>query len=308
MATFTQSTFNALSYATFRPSYPRQLFQKVLAFHNASPNATKGTLLDLGCGHGLISRELSPSFTTVLGTDPSASMISQAQSSTPQEKYTNISYRQASAEDLSFVADGSLDMVVAGQAAHWFDFGRAWPELSRTVRKGGTLAFWGYKDNYLVDFPKATRVLDEYCYGEDHMGPYWEQPGRSILRDLYRGIVPPESGWEDVERIEYEPSMEGKGKGKGKGEVLMQKRLTLGELEGYVRTFSAFVNYREVRVREGKREKRRNTVIGRGGDVVDRMFDEMRRVESSWEEMGKRWRYLEVENEWGSIILLARRR
>jgi trans-aconitate 3-methyltransferase len=63
-------------------------------------------------------------------------------------------------------------MVVAGQAAHWFDYSKVWPELSRKVRRGGTLAFWGYKDNVFVEYPKASRVLDRYCYGEETMGPY----------------------------------------------------------------------------------------------------------------------------------------
>lgn len=230
-------------------------------------------------------------------------MIAQARDSTPRGLYGNVEFRPAAAEDLSFVGDAQLDMVVAGQAAHWFDYGRVWGELGRTVRSGGTVAFWGYRDNYFVDYPRATKVLDEYCYGEEKMGPCWEQPGRDILRNLYRDIVPPEAEWEAVKRVTYEPSSEGKGKGQGMGEVLMQKRLMLGEVEGYVRTFSAFVNWSEGK---GKGEKKRNT--GEGGDIVDRMFDEMRAVEPEWEKAGKRWRDLEVENEWGSVILLARRR
>jgi ubiquinone/menaquinone biosynthesis C-methylase UbiE len=128
-------------------------------------------------------------------------MIKQAISSTPSEKYPNIEFREASAEDLSFIPDGSLDIVVAGQAAHWFDYAKVWPELSRKLRRGGTVAFWGYKDNVFVEHPKATKVLDEYCYGPSTMGPFWEQPGRNILRDKYKDIVPPEEDFESVERI-----------------------------------------------------------------------------------------------------------
>ncbi len=132
-------------------------------------------------------------------------------------------------------------MVVAGQAAHWFDFNKFWPEIARKVRKGGTLAFWGYKDNIFVQHPRASKVLDEFCYGDKYMGPFWEQPGRRILRDKYKDIVPPEKEWESVERITYEPGTQGKGS--GEGEVLMHKRLNLGEMEGYVRTFSSFHNW-----------------------------------------------------------------
>jgi len=225
-------------------------------------------------------------------------MIAQAKSSSAQ--YPNIEFRQASAEDLGFVEDGTLDMVVAGQAAHWFDYSKVWPELGRKMRKGGTLAFWGYKDNVFVEYPGATKVLDEYCYGKDTMGPFWEQPGRNMLRDKLRAVVPPERDWEDVRRIEYEPVT--RGKGSGEGEVLMERRLKLGEMEGYMRTFSCFHNWAAAY----PDRKARNE--GGEGDIVDEMFDKMLEVEPEWKAAGENWRDLEVENEWGSYILLAKKK
>ncbi|TVY54072.1 Trans-aconitate 3-methyltransferase [Lachnellula suecica] len=279
MTTFAKAGFNAVSYATFRPSYPAQVFKTVLSYHRGPSNL----LLDLGCGHGLISRELSPSFKAVLGTDPSASMIKQAKASSTSEAYKNVEFREASAEDLSFVGDGELDMVVAGQAAHWFDYSKVWPEIGRKMRKGGTLAFWGYKDNVFVEYPGATKVLDEYCYGPNTMGPFWEMPGRQILRDKLRAVVPPAGEWEDVRRIEYEPGTSGKGS--GTGELLMQRRLKLGE-------------YPEKKARKD----------GGEGDIVDEMFDKMLEVEPEWKAAGDKWRDFEVENEWGSVILMARKK
>jgi len=297
MATFAKSTFSAASYAAFRPTYPSALFRTVLNYHQGP----RSLCLDLGCGHGLISRELAPSFTRVIGTDPSAVMVAQAQRTTPPT-LSNVSFRQASAEDLGFIEDGTLDMVVAGQAAHWFDYGRVWPELRRKLRQGGTLAFWGYKDNVFVEYPRATQVLDRFCYGEgmETMGPFWEVPGRGILRDLYRDIVPPEDVFTDVQRLEYEPGTQGTGS--GKGERLMWKRLKLGEMEGYLRTFSAYHSWQEAHPDEQSRAK------GGKGDVVDRLFDEMLEVEPEWKAKGESWRDFEVESEWGSIILLARKK
>jgi hypothetical protein len=185
-------------------------------------------------------------------------------------------------------------MVVAGQAAHWFNFSKVWPEIARKVRRGGTVAFWGYKDNYFVDYPSATVVLDHYCYGDRTMGPYWEQPGREILRNLYRAIVPPAEDWEDVKRVEYQPKTDGPQS--GEGEVLMHSRMKLGEMEGYGRTFSAYHNWKAAKENEGK------------PDIVDEMFGRMLEEEESWGKRGERWRELEVENEWGSIILTARRK
>lgn len=194
-------------------------------------------------------------------------------------------------------------MVVSGQAAHWFDYSKVWGEISRKLRSGGTLAFWGYKDNVLSDYPKATEILDHYCYGptEDTMGPYWEQPGRNILRNLYRDIVPPEEEFEDVKRIMYEPAT--KGKGTGEGEVLMRARMTLGDFDKYWKTASAYHNWQKAHPEEKSREE------GGKGDVMDRMWDKMLEVvpELRGKEGGD-WRDTEVETEWGSVIMMARKK
>jgi hypothetical protein len=47
---------------------------------------------------------------------------------------------------------------------------------------------------------------------------------------------------------------------------------------------------------------------GGEGDIVDEMFDKMLEAEPEWRAMGERWRDFEVESEWGSVILLARRK
>jgi len=236
----------------------------------------------------------------VIGTDPSEPMVKQATASS--SAYKNITFRTGSAEDLSGIEDGSLDMVVAGQAAHWFDYGKFWPAIARKVRKGGTLAFWGYKDNYFVDYPTATSILDEFCYGEgkETMGPYWEQPGRNILRELYREIVPPKADWEQVQRIEYQPKCEGKAS--GDGEVLMRGRMKLGEMEGYLRTFSAYHSW--MSAHEGVKALK----DGGEGDIADELFKKMLEAEPDWRAKGDAWRDIEVENEWGSVILLAKRK
>lgn len=289
MATFAKAGFNAVSYAAFRPTYPQAVFKTVLAYHRGPSDL----LLDLGCGHGLISRELSPSFKTILGTDPSSSMIAQAKSSS--NNFSNVQWSVASAEDLSFVEDGSLDMVVAGQAAHWFDYKKAWPELGRKMRKGGTLAFWGYVDNKFVGYPKASTILLDYCYGPENMGPHWEQPGRNIHRNLLKDVKPPETEWEDVQRIEYDQV-------KGLGDRLMWRKVKLGEMEGYARTFSCFHNWAA-----GHTEHRARKDGGKG-DIIDWMMDDMLEAEPEWGNQGESWRDFEVEIEWGSYILLARRK
>ncbi len=246
---------------------------------------------------------MAPKFNAVFALDPSATMIEQAEKLTDEESaINNIVFVESSAEELSAIEESSVDVVVSGQAAHWFDMSRVWLELHRVLRKGGTVAFWGYKDNVIIGHPKATEVLGRYCYENDEslMGPYWEQPGRSILIDLYRSIEPPEEWFDGFERREYEPIAAAKGK--GADEVMIEKEVTLAELGNYVRTFSAYHNWAE------KHPDRKAKQDDGEGDVVDDMFEEMLEAEPEWKVKGHQWAEINVKIEWGSVILMARKK
>lgn len=261
-------------------------------------------MLDLGCGHGLIAREMSPHFEKVVAIDPSAGMIKQASRSTNDPKIT---FRQGGTEDLSFLPDKSVDLVVSGQAAHWFDYSKAWPELSRVVKPGGSLAFWGYKDNILLGRPEASRLLDRFCYapgevekGIQGMSSYWE-PGRQIVRGLLKDVTPPESQWKDIQRILYDvgpdvteiPDAE---------TAWLRKKTTLAGFEGYLRTFSALQSWKDAHPEMKSRAE------GGDGDLADMLMDRIIQSEPEWKALGDKWRDAEVELVWGTYILLAKRK
>lgn len=223
-------------------------------------------------------------------------MLSHAISATPTSGYTNVEFRQAPAEKLSFVENGAIDAVVAGQAAHWFSYPEAWKELKRVVRKGGTIAFFGYKDPMFPNHPKASRIMQDFddSMEEGKLGRYWQRPGRDICNDLYREIVSPEADWEDVQRLEYHPGSNGVHS--GTGTRFLHRKMLLGDVMEYVRTWSAAVNWAE------QHPERRARSKGAEGDVVDDMFDAMKAVEDDWTEEK------EVDLEWGTVLLLARKR
>lgn len=52
MATFAKTSFNTAIYATFRPTYPRQLFDFIFQHHERTHGARWDTAVDLGCGTG----------------------------------------------------------------------------------------------------------------------------------------------------------------------------------------------------------------------------------------------------------------
>ena len=222
-------------------------------------------------------------------------MIQQARSLSDANK--NITFIQSPAESLPFLQPHSIDLVVAGEAAHWFDPPRLFRELHRVVRPGGSLAFWAYVDPVFVDYPCASAVLQRYAYADDErfLGPYWPRPGRAVLRALLREVRPPESEWADVRRVEYIPKVNS-----GDGTKLMEAEVTLGQCMEYVRTWSAYHGWSEAhpdqkRVRDGG-----------DGDVVDRMLHDMAASEEGLRDDPAVLDRV-VRIEWSTVLILARK-
>ena len=227
-------------------------------------------------------------------------MIAQARSLTPPIQYPNITFEACTAENLTFAADKSIDMVVAGQAAHWFSYPALFAELSRVMKPNGSLAFWGYQDHVFVDYPGATALLHELACGTraDQLGPYWQQPGRSIVQERLLPIEPPESEWE-VQRLVYEPGTGGKGSGTGTS--FIERRMTVAANMEYVRTWSAYHGWEETHPERVKRS------AGGVGDCVDELFDRIREAEEDLRD-DPDFLKREVEVEWGFGVVMARRR
>ncbi|KAG2046200.1 FMN-linked oxidoreductase [Suillus hirtellus] len=145
--------------------------------------------------------ELTP-FKRVTGVDPSSKMIKVAQGTfknTPTST-GQYEYIQASAENLTFLEDSSVDLVISGighaSTAFWKGQGqlRCWcllgyarlatTKVARVLRKNGSVAFWGYSQLRLARYPSLTPRINAYVEGTDPLnsiGSYWEQPGRAIL-------------------------------------------------------------------------------------------------------------------------------
>ncbi|EXK25704.1 hypothetical protein FOMG_17661 [Fusarium oxysporum f. sp. melonis 26406] len=298
MSIYGRATFSAAGYAAARPTYPASLFKTILGYyHHDDPH---GTLLDLGSGHGIVARELSPRFARAIAIDPSAGMMLQGMQATAQ--FSKISFRQASAEDLSFLPAHSVDMAVAGESAHWFDYSRVWPELSRVVKSGG------YKDNIIIGHPQANKIFERFCYDEGDVSPgleglnqYWERPARDILRGLLADVKPPESEWDKIKRITYNVD-------KDTTEVAdpetawMRSKINLGQFEAYVRAFTAYRGWMDAHPDKKSRAE------GGEGDIVDILFDQILEAEPEWKAQGDHWRDIQVESVWGTYILLAKRK
>jgi SAM-dependent methyltransferase len=192
----------AARYAAYRPHYPPALVGLI-----ADRCAGHEVAWDVGCGSGQLSVALAARFTQVIATDPAQAQLDHA------EADPRVSYRRAPAE-ASGLGDASVDLAVAAQAAHWFDWPAFVPEVGRVVRPGGIVALVSYRNAELAGVAGEALVA---FYRE--IEPYWPD-GRVHVNNAYRDLTLP---WPAIEA----PALE------------MTTRWTRDEMVGYVTTWSA---------------------------------------------------------------------
>jgi ubiquinone/menaquinone biosynthesis C-methylase UbiE len=177
----------AARYAAYRPTYPPALVAWLREI-------TRGdTAWDIGCGSGQLTLALAEQFDRVIATDPAPAQLSEAPA------HPHIEYRAASAE-ASGLADGSIDLAVAAQAAHWFDWPRFVTEVERVTHPGSAIVLVGYANPELEG--EVGREITAYI--ETIAGPYWP-PGRAHINNGYRDLVLP---WPPIEPPEIEMAVE----------------------------------------------------------------------------------------------------
>src|SRR5262245_19997974 len=164
----------AAKYAAYRPLYPAALVDVL-----AERADTSGTAWDVGCGSGQLSVALAERFQRVIATDPAQAQLDEA------EPHPRVEYRRASAED-SGLRGASVSLVVAAQAAHWFDWPRFLAEVERVAVPRALVALVSYGN--LVAEGAAGALIDRFHHGP--AGPHWP-PGRRHVENGYRELILP---------------------------------------------------------------------------------------------------------------------
>ena len=129
----------AAAYAAERPDYPDAAIRWAL-----EPVAARTPLrvLDLAAGTGKLTQGLLRTGAEVVAVEPDQAMLAELHRLLP-----DVRALAGTAERIP-LDDASVDAVVVGQAIHWFDPERAFPEIARVLAPGGVLAgLWNHEDD-----------------------------------------------------------------------------------------------------------------------------------------------------------------
>ncbi|UNI13606.1 Trans-aconitate 3-methyltransferase [Purpureocillium takamizusanense] len=176
-------------YVQARHDYSPHVYQAVFEQHT-STGGRPDTLLDVGCGPGLVARALAPRFAHVIGLDPSEGMLAVASSLGGTSSTGDpIRWERGAAEDLDKLpglAPASVDLITAANAAHWFDMPPFWAAAARALRPGGSVAIWTNGDiRAHPSMPAAARIqaaMDRHF--EVNLRPHMT-PGNQLVMDGY---------------------------------------------------------------------------------------------------------------------------
>lgn len=288
MSAFSAKTFNSHQYALYRPSYSTEFYKYILEYAQVRPDAKTLSIVDIGSGPGTcaitiisyLSEQIKNGKYTlnkviIYVTDVSETMILEAEknindilASISNGDLFEIKYSIIGAENIdSVVTPHSIDVVTAAQSIHWAETSKWLDCMKKILVKGtGVLAYWGYVDPVFTKINGTTEhnktandFFELFVYDDkDALGPHWQQPGRNILRGLYKDInaavLKDTASWKDCVVCSRDPSKDDGCEVTKTGEAIdvdkealkMTRRGTVENYVNYVNTWSSSYKWNQL--------------------------------------------------------------
>ncbi|CAL9344843.1 putative methyltransferase [Streptomyces sp. enrichment culture] len=123
----------AEAYERFRPGYPVELFEMVMAYAGRPVR----TALEIGAGTGKATRLFARRGIAVTATEPDGSMLAELRKHVP----ANVTTVQTAFEGLR--PGERYGLVYAAAALHWTNPEGRWPRVAALLEPGGVLASFG---------------------------------------------------------------------------------------------------------------------------------------------------------------------
>jgi SAM-dependent methyltransferase len=150
------------NYVLYRPGYPGEALQ---ALQKECGLAPSHVVADIASGTGIWARVLLENGNPVFGVEPNTEMRAAGERLLAGfPKFTSV----AGTAEATTLADHSVDLATAAQAAHWFDRKRARSEFVRILKHGGWLALlWNERVTNSTPFLRDYEAL-LLQYGTDY--------------------------------------------------------------------------------------------------------------------------------------------
>ena len=145
-------------YVNYRPSYPDQIVPDLASFCHLTSHSV---IADVGAGTGKLTELFINDNYSVTAIEPNREMREAAESLFSEcEGFVSV---PGSAEH-TLLGDRTVDLIVAGQAFHWFDQVAAKTEFERILKPDGNIALiWNQRRVERPFQREYDSMLSEHC-------------------------------------------------------------------------------------------------------------------------------------------------
>ncbi|MHA1991802.1 MAG: class I SAM-dependent methyltransferase [Candidatus Hodarchaeales archaeon] len=146
------------NYIKFRPSYPYEII-KIL--EEETNFTTTDIIADVGSGTGILSKLFLDHGSRVYCIEPNNEMRRAAEDLL--NDYSNFKSINGTAENTN-LDKNSIDLIVSGQAFHWFDIPKSKKEFKRILKPNSSvILIWNSRKKFGTQFStKYERLINNY--------------------------------------------------------------------------------------------------------------------------------------------------
>jgi SAM-dependent methyltransferase len=190
------------NYVRYRPGYPPDVLELMKTECGLTPASV---IADIGSGTGILTRIFLDNGNRVFGVEPNDDMRRAGEKLLPE--YPRFSSVAGTAEATT-LADHSVDIAAAAQAAHWFEREAARCEFLRILKPGGwVVLLWNERKT------DSTAFLRDYeqlllTYGTDYEDVRHERTTSAI--NEFFAPTPYEVRVFDMHQVFDYPALEGR--------------------------------------------------------------------------------------------------
>jgi SAM-dependent methyltransferase len=166
-------------YVRYRPGYPREVLDLLREECDLKPDSV---IADIGSGTGILTQLFLENGNLVLGVEPNVEMRQAGEDFL--RAYPRFRSAAGSAE-FTTLPDASVDLVVAGQAFHWFEPCAARTEFARILRPGGpVVVIWNER---MKDTSPFLREYEAFLrtFGADYDKVSERYPQVQSMKDFF---------------------------------------------------------------------------------------------------------------------------
>ena len=174
------------NYVKYRPNYPKEMIK----FLSDTIGLAKGHIIaDIGSGTGISSKIFLDNGNEVYGVEPNAEM--RAAGEKYLSNYANFHSIEASSEDTKLESK-SIDMIISGQAFHWFEPEATKKEFLRILKPDGYVVIFSNRrkpsnSQFMSDY---TELISKYSQKEFNYPLNRDIPNFFNLKPIHEVIFP----------------------------------------------------------------------------------------------------------------------